>query len=81
MKNSHVKYENAFFLLIHFILSISRVNKPQTTTMKARERITAAIIILQDPTHHSDTVCTDYHFHQRLFQKSHSLLSQFQFCE
>lgn len=45
MKNSHVKYENAFFLLIHFILSISRVNKPQTTTMKARERITAAINI------------------------------------
>ncbi len=43
MKNSHVKYENAFFLLILFILSISRVNKPQTTTMKAREKITAAI--------------------------------------
>ncbi len=43
MKNSHVKYENAFFLLIHFILSISRVNKPETIDMNARERITAAI--------------------------------------
>ncbi len=81
MKNSHVKYENAFFLLIHFILSISRVNKPETIDMNARERITAAIIIVQVPIHRGDNVCTDYRFHQRLCQKSHSLLSQRLFCE